>query len=307
MQCPQCGQINADAAQFCTACGHSLTIPPQTESSIPSPLSGADRPPSEPILASEVRFAPPPMTPPAAPPNTHTAPPQQSQAQPIAPPGYATASPYPAALQASPPAYGPPTAFVTPCRVCGASVSSQSYSCPRCGTPAGMIVNPNDPTANTYLPASAPGYTPTVNSSGQRKTASGELQQGWNWGAAFVTYCWAIAHGVWWYVILITSLFLCELALVTIQIASAGVDLSVPIGLGALLYGILFVVFRIYFGTKGTQLAWQYRRFDNSIQCLDVQQKWKPCGIAAGSTLAVILALCVMMLILLFIIGSAAS
>lgn len=191
------------------------------------------------------------------------------------------------------PAGGPPQAFAAPCRVCGMLVSSQTDRCPRCGTPVGMIVNSNDPTATAYLPASgAPAGIALqgANTSGEHGEVPPELQGGWNWGAAFVTFFWSITHRVWWYVGLQFALFFWGLFIGIV--GNLNKDL-VPFILGNnLVTFALWIGFRIYFGTRGNAIAWQYRRFENPYHCLYVQDAWKPWGIVLF-VLAMLFLLCI--------------
>jgi len=69
---------------------------------------------------------------------------------------------------------------------------------------------------------------------------------GWNWGAFFLNWIWGIAHNVW-------------IAL-----------LAIPLGL----------IMSIVLGIKGSEWAWQNRRFASVAQFKQVQRIWGWVGFA---------------------------
>ncbi|HZO90359.1 MAG TPA: hypothetical protein VFB38_18685 [Chthonomonadaceae bacterium] len=302
MLCPKCGQNNADAALFCATCGEKLTPAvvsgPQNAPSGPSAISmnplvpGANRPmpggpppmpgnapPVVPGLGQPQAYMPPPGRPQ---PLDGSQPPAYSPyGQPQPPQAYQPYSPPPGAPQplngpqpglppqpspyGSPPGYGAAPAQAALCRVCGNALTPRDYQCPRCGAPVGTVANPNDPTSSTYMPIG--GYRQIENTSGQKSSVPMELQGGWNWGAAFLTLFWVIAHKVWWVLgILVAEYFLSGLT-AALGNSDASTVLSTITGIGNL---ILF----IYMGVRGNALAWQYRHFDSVEHCRTVQRTW---------------------------------
>jgi uncharacterized membrane protein YfcA len=49
-----------------------------------------------------------------------------------------------------------------------------------------------------------------------------------------------------------------------------------------ILYFVICIVFRLYFGILGNRFAWRNRRFDSVNQFIEVQETWKPLGIVFG-------------------------
>ncbi len=202
------------------------------------------------------------------------------------------------------------------CRVCGNSLVAGMTQCSRCGAPVGMIVNANDPTANSYLPVGMPAassapmapYSAAMlqaapNNSGQGGPVPVEVPTGWNWGAAFATYFWAAAHQVWWYVAMQSVLILVILTLWIGAMATSDAMLSGITGLLLILYCAIWTICRVSFGLHGNRMAWRKRRFDNLYQFVDVQEAWKPIGIL----MALVVLLCVLLLgglILLYLLGA---
>jgi len=70
---------------------------------------------------------------------------------------------------------------------------------------------------------------------------------GWNWGAAGLTWIWGASHRVW-------ISFIMFIPLVNL-------------------------VFWIYLGSKGNELAWRADNWESIEKFLEVQRKWKPWGI----------------------------
>lgn len=162
------------------------------------------------------------------------------------------------ALQTPPPVPGQPTAApqaVGPytCLVCGYILGPLDAVCMRCKTPRGMKVNPDAPIPGSYVSAGAGAFP---NTSGQQGETPAEIRGGWNWGAFYFSWIWGLNHKVY-----ITFLTLpCTL-------------------LGFIPYiGFLFSLAalgcRIWFGIKGNEWAWQYRRFDSTDHFRAVQRIW---------------------------------
>jgi len=86
------------------------------------------------------------------------------------------------------------------------------------------------------------------NTSGQGSTAVvPEEIKGWNWGAFLLNWIWSIGHQVW-------------------------------LGLLCLIPCVGFVM-AFVLGAKGSEWAWQYRKFDSVQQFKDVQKAWTKWGV----------------------------
>lgn len=86
------------------------------------------------------------------------------------------------------------------------------------------------------------------NTSGQGAAAVvPEEIKGWNWGAFFLSAIWSIAHSVW-------------------------------IGLLALV-PYAGIIMAVILGVKGSEWAWQNRRFESVEQFKTVQKKWAMWGV----------------------------
>ncbi|HUS80296.1 MAG TPA: hypothetical protein VM283_03445, partial [Armatimonadota bacterium] len=108
-----------------------------------------------------------------------------------------------------------------------------------------------------YPPAPPPGwqqppaaYPPAygypqqyANNSGTGGPAPPEVL-GWNWGAFWMTWLWGITNGVW----------------------------------NSLLVLILGLIWQIVLGAKGSEWAWQHRRFDSVEQFKQTQRAWAMWG-----------------------------
>ena len=173
--------------------------------------------------------------------------------------------PQPPMPMATMPLYGAPGAAMSQCRVCGTVLPPNTYHCSRCGTPVGTVVNPNDPTASSYYPVA--GVQQFENTSGQKGSVPPELQGGWNWGAAFLSLFWAIAHRVWWIVGI-------QVAQVALNVAAQSTSNSPIVLVIALLNFMAGIALFIYIGIRGNRLAWQNRRFDSIEHCKSVQRRW---------------------------------
>ncbi|HZP84997.1 MAG TPA: DUF2628 domain-containing protein, partial [Chthonomonadaceae bacterium] len=226
--------------------------PAPTGSVPPSPTPGVP-----PLQAPN--YAPPPAAPLSAPAPLYTPPsgPQSLTGEPLPPPVA------PAPMQ---------------CRVCGTVLTPRDYSCPRCNTPVGMVANPNDPTAASYVPT---GYAPIIeNTSGQKGSVPPELQGGWNWGASFLTLFWCISHRVWWPLLVGLGSVGVWIILIAVVMAAAMSSPGSPptyiliLPVGYLIIWIINLVLFILLGIRGNSLAWQHRRFDSVEHCRTVQRIW---------------------------------
>jgi hypothetical protein len=163
---------------------------------------------------------------------------------------------------------------LVPCRECGQSVSTEASTCPHCGC---------------SLPASSPASVPPTQSAGPQPPAPPALPsgndpallphvRGWNWGAFFLPWIWAFAHG---------SALLAVLAL-----------------LGWFAGGIVGLAIAIYLGVKGNELAWMHRPFQSLEHFREVQRIWRNWGIALFLLQVFMVVLILIVTILLRLINS---
>lgn len=103
------------------------------------------------------------------------------------------------------------------CRGCGNEIHESAPSCPKCG--ALQVISPSSPSG--VIPASVAG---------------------WSWGAALLSWIWAIGNGVW-------------------------------IGLLSLVPIVNIVMFFVL-GSKGREWAWKSGKWDNLEHFNRVQKKW---------------------------------
>jgi hypothetical protein len=91
-----------------------------------------------------------------------------------------------------------------------------------------------------------------INTSGQGYSAIVPTELiGWNWGAFSLTWLWGISNQVW----------ISLLALIPFPLIS--------------------IAMMIILGIKGSELAWQYKKWDSIEQFQKSQRKWKFWGIAS--------------------------
>ena len=103
---------------------------------------------------------------------------------------------------------------------------------------------PTPPGGPTPPPPSPPSsYAPPANTSGTGGPVPEEIK-GWNWGAFWLHFIWGIAHNVWL----------------------------------SLLYFCLGEIWMIVLGIKGSEWAWQHRRFDSVEQFKQTQAVWSKWG-----------------------------
>lgn len=191
----------------------------------------------------------------------------------------------------SQPAYSPTGA--ARCRVCGGSTPPGAGTCSRCSVPVGSTVAPWDPASSTYvaLPragrAAAP--TPARWHSGSAsihivQDAGVEIPKGWNWGAAFLTLPWAAAHRLYWYLAAVAGLAF-TLASSWALAYGAGQDGVLSAGVLTLVVAAAWLPARIWFGMRGSRLAWQSGRYATVRACANAQARWSAAGMAAAIVL----------------------
>jgi hypothetical protein len=138
-----------------------------------------------------------------------------------------------------------------------------------------MVANPNDPTSAGYLSVGGVGYL--ENTSGQKGAVPLELQGGWNWGAAFLTFFWTISHRVWWPLYVMLGQVLTYGGIIGIWMYGVtsnnptALILIIPLYLLILGTGIFMFVFM---GIRGNSLGWQNRVFSSVAHFRNVQRVW---------------------------------
>lgn len=110
------------------------------------------------------------------------------------------------------------------------------------------------------------------NTSGMHSSVPPEISGGWNWGAFFLTWVWAIGHSVW-------------------------------IGLLALISPVSLIM-AIILAVKGNEWAWQNRRFESIDQFKEIQRKWGIWGLVITIFLSIAIAV-IMATVVLVSLGEA--
>jgi len=243
MECPKCGAKNPDDAFFCGECGHQLA-------------SLLDRPIGPTEELSDEREADtfsqqidlPPQPPPQEPPAPPVAPPQPTPPTPPADPhapgaGLTAAPPQPAA----PPAPGPQPP----------PVPGQPAVPPPGAAPPPVA----QPQAGGYY-TGYPGYAmpPDGNTSGMGAAyPSPPEASGWTFGGCVAFGLFAFLNGsVLWGLIAVLG------------------------GMVPYVGGLAGLIYFIYIGVQGRELAWRGRRFDNVHQYVATMNAWNTWGLIVG-------------------------
>ncbi len=249
MVCPQCKQMNADNVNFCMTCGQKLTpVDTQVSGARPTPMPLNADPTSQPVAPPSPGYGmqPPPYAPPGASPPTYTPYSPPGGPQPLT--GVSVPPPPPGNM----PGYAAPTvAYAGACRVCGNPLTASDYKCPRCATPVGMVVNPNDPTSNSYMPVGGPAYF--ENTSGQGGPVPLEIaNMKWNWGAFGMNWIWLFAHRMigWGFALLFLHL--------------------IP---------LFALIASIFIASNGNKYAWENRRYESIEHFKKVEGVWAIWGV----------------------------
>jgi hypothetical protein len=132
------------------------------------------------------------------------------------------------------------------CPECAYVLEPFDTHCPRCALQRAQVAQAAQPVAAASV-AAAPAAAPWDNTSGSPGAAAPPEILGWNWGAFLLTPFWAIAHSVW-----------------------IGLLCFVP---------YVGWVMSIVLGLKGSEWAWQNRRFSSVEEFRNVQRTWMVWGI----------------------------
>jgi hypothetical protein len=120
------------------------------------------------------------------------------------------------------------------CAKCGKQVNMEDKFCPNCGTP---------PIKDDIVSSKDNFAQVSGNTSGQGTSAviPGEISE-WNWGAFFLNWIWGIGNNVW-------------IALIALM-PFAGLIMSIVLGV------------------KGSEWAWQSKKWDSIEHFRETQKKW---------------------------------
>jgi hypothetical protein len=265
MKCPKCGGENPDNAFFCGECGAQIG----SVFEAPEPAGAAT------IVPIAAELPPAPLAPPDA-----FAPPQ-----PVLPPPSANAPgagllppPQPAPGDVPPPAGLTPGYVPPPAAAPGSAPAGDTYQVPLAAPayppqPAPYVVPPpgtQPPPYPGYAPPPGAGYAaspaygyampPDGNTSGMGDTVPVPPQtQGWSFAGCIPFGLFGFLNGVMLW---------------------AGLGLA-----GSLLFQPLYLVYAIYMGIKGRELAWRSRRFDSLMQYEDTMRAWNNWGIGCLAAL----------------------
>jgi hypothetical protein len=127
------------------------------------------------------------------------------------------------------------------------------------------------------------GAIPAGNSSGRGIAAAlpAELR-GWNWGAFLLTWIWGIGNNVW-----ISLISLC--------------------GLIPYIGWIISLVMAVILGLRGSEWAWQNKRWDSVEHFRQAQRKWMWWGVGLIILQVLLLAAVTVLVISLFMIATTAG
>lgn len=112
---------------------------------------------------------------------------------------------------------------------------------------------PTEPTTPPVTPMSTSTPAAATTAAGVNGPFPHELA-GWNWGAFFLSWIWAIGNSVW-------------------------IGLLALAGFIPVFGWIIALVTAIVLGAKGNEWAWKYRHFDSIDQFKSVQKAWAIWGL----------------------------
>jgi hypothetical protein len=133
------------------------------------------------------------------------------------------------------------------CPECAYVFEPFDTECPRCALQRAQAAQAAAAPSGAPSAVFGPQERPRENTSGTPGVTAPPEIVGWNWGAFLLTPFWAIGHQVW-----------------------IGLLCFVP---------YVGWVMSIVLGLKGSEWAWQNRRFDSVEQFRDVQRTWMWWGI----------------------------
>jgi len=156
--------------------------------------------------------------------------------------------------------YHPGRDVVGVCVHCGRSI------CAECKVELDEKIYCNPCAANKYKSSAQRDSIPRENTSGLGSSAIVPKEvRGWNWGAFFLDWIWAIGNKVWIGVFL--GLFAAIIYIVAIQFNSEWIGWPISI------------VVSVVLALKGSEWAWQNKRWDSVEHFKRTQGKWCRWGI----------------------------
>ncbi|MFC1874482.1 hypothetical protein ACFLYX_04185 [Chloroflexota bacterium] len=146
------------------------------------------------------------------------------------------------------------------CIHCGRSI------CTECKVELDEEIYCNSCAANKYTDNVQGEATAQENTSGLGSSIIVPKEvRGWNWGAFLLGWIWAIGNKAWIGVFL--CLFAWMISMVTLQFGSESIGLLLGVGVGVVL------------ALKGSEWAWQNKRWDSIKHFKRTQRTWRNWGI----------------------------
>lgn len=296
MLCPHCGTNNHDTAVNCSGCGKWLPLPATRQeggSAIPMNPPREERPAAPADVPHQT-------APPANPPGPAWNAPPPAVPIPGMPYVAAPGNLSPLAAHGSLSAVPAYSGTMLYCKVCGAALYPGQQTCTRCKTPPGYIVNPNDPTATTFLQFGKP--VPLVPVLRIMPASSGGLAErlgGWNWGAALLPTVWSARHRIAW---LAWASGLVTFLMFSLLLLAAGLHRA-PDAKGTLtglLVSFLLIFWlprSIFTGLRGNSLAWRSGLYADKEILQKAQRSWTLWAIIGVTGVCIALAITISILL----------
>lgn len=167
--------------------------------------------------------------------------------------------------------------FVTGrCLVCGAELLPQKSACGRCHAPKGTVVDPEDATGSRFLLVVPLAASEQM---GKKRAPSYSLI-GWHWGAAFLTLFWVKSLGLKRHFLwnsFFNALFLLAVAIELLAQPRGAVADS--LALFFLLWALVWVSLRCYYGLQGMALALRSGQYIHVEELMEAQKRWQRAGL----------------------------
>jgi hypothetical protein len=162
----------------------------------------------------------------------------------------------------------------------GACCNCSGYVCPECKVSIGGQIYCNNCVKSRLEKGSWPGQTtifpPYASGMGPDTPVPPEIQQ-WNWGAFLMTWIWGIGNNVW-------------------------ISLIALLNIIPYIGWIASLVMSIILGIRGSEWAWQNKKWD-SIEHFNLIQRrwmwWGIAGLAASILLSISLAVLIVSLVMI--------
>jgi len=148
-----------------------------------------------------------------------------------------------------------------------------------------------DATTSTSTTAALPGVRPLKKKNTSGKGRNAEIPneiKGWNWGAFFLHFIWGFAHKTYATIIVLAIIMLNFSAKHSLGSISPSLKRSMVPSIISLVAFLLMLGFMIFFGLKGSEMAWQNRYFPDGVeQFKKVQKSWAIAALVIFIILAV--------------------